>query len=200
MSCTKENNNPANTPSNQMFPHAVGDQWVYQYDDGSGDSDQYIYVDIIGKGTLPDGQEATIWTSTLQDRSNERYLLDSSFVVVDDQKAIFYDAPCRTCIPQMFDEERRYIFPLQVGNFWVPDGTFGDTTKVLNESSLIVPAGTFENTFQLSKTIGYRTNSFTNDSIWLTPNIGMTKYYKNEFSLGPLPGNGIWKLASYKLK
>ncbi|MGH2562999.1 MAG: hypothetical protein ACRDE5_00705, partial [Ginsengibacter sp.] len=141
-----------------------------------------------------------IWTSTLQDATNAKYLLDSSFVVVDDQKAVFYGVPCFTCTTQMPDEKRRYVFPLQIGNVWFTNKFFGDTTKILNESSLTVPAGIFNNTFQLSKTIGYVTNSFTKDSIWLTPNIGMIKYYQNEYSLGPIPGNGIWKLASYKLK
>lgn len=198
-SCSKQENAPSNTSSNQMFPHAVGNHWVYKYDDGSN-SEQYIYVDIVGTGTLPDGQNATIWTSTLQDATNTKYLLDSSFVVVDDQKAIFYGVPCLTCTTQMPDEKRRYIFPLQVGNVWFTDKIFGDTTKVLNENSLTVPAGTFDNTFQLSKIIGYVTNSFTKDSIWLTPNIGLIKYYQNEYSLGPIPGNGIWKLKSYNLK
>jgi len=199
-SCSKENNKPSNTSSNQMFPHAVGNHWVYKYDDGYSNGDQYIYVNIVDTGTLPDGQRATIWTTTLQDAANNKYLIDSSFVVVDDKKAVFYAAPCRTCIPQMFDEKRRYIFPLQVSNTWFTDKFFGDTTKVLNENSLTVPAGTFDNTFQLSKIIGYVVNSFTKDSIWLTPNIGMTKYYQNEYSLGQIPGNGIWELSNYNLK
>src|SRR5665647_883261 len=200
ISCSKESTTLTNTSSNQIFPHNVGNHWVYRYDDGYCNSNQDIYVDIVGTGKLPDGQNATILTTTLQDAANNKYLIDSSFVVVDDQKAVFYAAPCRTCIPQMFDEKRRYIFPLQVGNTWYTDKFFGDTTRVLNESSLTVPAGTFDNTFQLSKTIGYVVNSFTKDSIWLTPNIGMTKYYQNAYSLGPIPGNGIWELSNYNLK
>ena len=189
-----------NTSSDQIFPNSVGNHWIYKYDDRKGTSEKYIFVSIVGTGTLPDGQHATIWTTTLQDAASNKYLIDSSFVVVDGQKAVFYAAPCRTCIPQMFDEKRRYIFPLQVDKTWFTDKSFGDTTKVLDESSLTVPAGTFENTFKLSKTKGYVTNSFIKDSVWLTPNIGMTKYYQNEFSLGPIPGNGIWSLSSYTLK
>ncbi len=199
VSCSKENNSPSNTSSNQQFPDKVGNHWVYKYNDGSN-SEQYIFVDIVGTGILPDGQNVTIWTSTLQDATNRKYLLDSSFVVVDEQKAVFYGVPCLTCTTQMPDEKRRYIFPLQVNNKWFTDKFFGDTTKVLNESSLTVPAGTFDSTFELSKTVGYVVNSFTKDTIWLTPNIGMTKFYQNEYSLGQLPGNGIWELLSYQLK
>ena len=195
ISCNKEKN----SSTTQIFPNNVGNQWVYEYKNGSTTGTQLIFVEVVGKGTLPDGQDATIWTSTLQDGANNRYLIDSSFVVADNQKAVFYAAPCRTCIPQMFDEKRRYVFPLQVGNTWFTDKFYGDTTKVLQKSTLTVPAGTFENTFQLSKTIGYVTNSFTKDTIWLTPNIGMTKYYQNQYNLGPIPGNGTWELSSYRL-
>lgn len=153
VSCSKENNSPSNTSSNQQFPDKVGNHWVYKYNDGSN-SEQYIFVDIVGTGILPDGQNVTIWTSTLQDATNRKYLLDSSFVVVDEQKAVFYGVPCLTCTTQMPDEKRRYIFPLQVNNKWFTDKFFGDTTKVLNESSLTVPAGTFDSTFELSKTVG----------------------------------------------
>lgn len=193
--CTKEKNQIAN----QLFPDAVGNQWIYKYDDRYTNSDQYIYVDIVGTGILPDGQTATIWTTTLQDASNNKYLIDSSFVVVDDQKVVFYAAPCRSCEPPSFDEKRRYMFPLQVGKIWFSDKFYGDTTRVLSENTVTVPAGTFGNTFKLSKTAG-GSNSYTDDTIWLAPKIGMTQYYQHEHTLGPIPGNGIWKLASYKLK
>lgn len=199
VSCTKENNQPQNTSSNQVFPNGVGNHWVYKYEDGNSNGERYIYVDIVGVTTIQ-VESATIWTSTLQDASNTKYLIDSSYVVVNDEKAVFYAPPCLTCTPQPLYEKRRYVFPLQVGNFWFTDKFFGDTTKVLNEKSLTVPAGTFQNTFQLSKTVGYVTNSFTRDSIWLTPNIGMTKYYQDEYSLGPFPGNGTWELITYNLK
>ncbi len=198
-SCTKEKDQISNSFSTQIFPNEVGDHWIYKYDDGDSNSEQYIYVDIVGTTTLQ-GQRATIWTSTLQDTSNTKYLIDSSYVVVENQKAVFYAPPCLTCTPQLVYEKRRYVFPLQVSNLWFTNKTSGDTTKVLSENSLTVPAGTFQNTFHLSKTIGYVTNSFTKDSIWLTPNVGMTKYYQDEYSLGPIPGNGTWELATYNLK
>lgn len=182
-----------------MFPNTVGNHWVYKYNDGIN-SNQYIDVDIVGTTTLPNGQAATIWTSTLYDNTNQKFSLDSSYVVVDNEKSIFYAPPCLPCIPSTIDEKRRYIFPLQVGNKWFTNVFFGDTTKVLNENSLTVPAGTFINTFLLSRTIGYVVNTYTKDTVWLTPNIGMTKYIQNHYSLGPLPGNGIWELESYNLK
>lgn len=190
-SCKKENN----TSSNKSFPNKVGNHWIYKYNDGDSTVEQYIYVDIIGTGVLPNGQNATIWTIKI-----DTLLIGIEYVVVDDQKAIFYNTPCYTCTQQMPDERRRYIFPLQINNKWFTQASYGDTTKVLSQGPITVPAGTFENTYQLSKTDGYVTNSFTKDTIWLTPNIGMTKFYQDEYSLGPIPGNGTWELKSFNLK
>jgi hypothetical protein len=198
--CSKEEKQLINRASDQAFPDRVGDHWVYKYDDLNSNDKQYILVDIVGATTLPDGRSVSIWTSTLQDKSNTKYLIDSSYVTIDDQKAVFYAPPCLTCTDHTAYEKRRYIFPLRVGNTWFTNEFFGDTTCVLSNESLTVPAGMFNNTFQLSKTVGYVTNSFTKDSIWLTLNIGMTKYYQDAYSLGPIPGNGIWELESYDLK
>lgn len=127
-SCTKENNQTQNTFSNQVFPNEVGNHWVYKYNDGYSNSEQYIYVDIVGTTTLQ-GQSATIWTSTLQDASNTKYLIDSSYVVVDNQKAAFYAPPCLTCTPQPIYEKRRYVFPLQEGNLWFTDNFLATRQK-----------------------------------------------------------------------
>jgi hypothetical protein len=195
--CTQENNQTAS--SNQIFPNEVGDQWVYKYDVGFSNSEQYIYVDIVGKTTLQ-GHSVTIWNTTVQDASNRKYLIDSSYVLVDNEKAVFYAPPCLTCTPQPLYEKRKYIFPLEVGNKWFTSVTWGDTTKVLSKEDVTVPAGTFHNTYKLSKIIGYVYETYTRDSIWLTPKIGMTRRFQNEFRTAPVPGNGIWELTSYNLK
>lgn len=183
-----------------MLPNSVGNQWVYKYNNGISTADQYIYVNIVGTGTLPDGRSATIWTSTTHDPAGSTILIDSSFAVIDNQQAIFYTAPCSSCTPPIL-EERRFVFPLQVGNVWFTSRPSGDTTKVLSKGTLTVPAGTFENTFQLSKTVGYVTNSFTKDTLWYTPGIGITKYNRYIYNVGPpTVGNGIWELSSYTLK
>ena len=82
----------------------------------------------------------------------------------------------------------------------IPVSLPGDTTKVLANSTLTVPAGTFENTFELSKKRNYVVNAWTNNQIWFTPTVGMTKLNQGEFNLGPVIGNGIWQLANYSLK
>jgi hypothetical protein len=194
--CQKTNN----TPSAEFFPNQVGDHWVYKYSLSlSPDIDTgLIKVDIVGQITLPDGEKAKIWATRY---SNDPNNIDTSYVVSDASLVKIYNGDiCLPCTTQMPGERRRYILPLAVNNKWYSALVFGDTTKVLSELNLSTPAGIFKNTFQLSKTIGYAVNSYTIDTIFLSSNIGMTKFIQEEYSLGPFPGNGIWKLAGYSLK
>ena len=196
VSCNKEVKEPSGDP----FPNQVGDHWEYLYNDGSDNRDLQINVDIVGTGKLPDGSEATIWNTTLHLSADTVYLIDSVYVVENNQEVFLFHAPCWTCTQKMPDEWRSYIRPLHVNSYWYNQAPWGDTTRVLSQEDITVPAGTFPNTFKLIHKVGYAVNSYTNDTIWLTPNIGMTKYSQNEFSLGPLPGNGTWELTNYSLK
>jgi hypothetical protein len=194
--CQKTNN----TASAEFFPNQVGDHWVYKFSPSlSPEIDTgLIHVDIVGQTTLPDGEKAKIWATRY---SNDLNNIDTSYVVSDASLVKIYNGDiCLPCTTQMPGERRRYILPLVVNNKWHSALVFGDTTKVLSELNLSTPAGIFKNTFQLSKTIGYVVNSYTIDTIFLSPNIGMTKFIQEEYSLGPFPGNGIWKLAGYSLK
>jgi hypothetical protein len=196
VSCNKDRNNALDT----VFPDKIGDQWIYKFTNGNSSSRQFIYVDIAGSSTLPDGRAAMIWNTSLHDSLNNISLIGTEFVVANNEDIIFYEAPCQGCPDPVALERRRYKFPLRVKNEWFTSSIFGDTTKVLSWGNITVPGGTFPNTFLLFKNIGYVTNSYTRDSIWLTPGIGMTRFYQNEFILGLLPGNGVWELDSYTIK
>jgi hypothetical protein len=187
--------------STAAFPNEIGDHWVYKYSpsgDPAADTGT-IQVDIVGQTILPNGEPAKIWVTKY---SNDPNYADDTTLVVDSASTviIYYNNICQFCTEKMPDEWKTYNFPLQVSEEWTYAENYRDTTKVLDELSLLVPAGNFPNTFQLSRTVGYVTNSFTKDTIFITPAVGITKYYQNEFSLGPFPGNGLWELASYQLK
>lgn len=84
-----------------------------------------------------------------------------------------------------------------LGNSW----SVGiDTTEVLNQGSISVPAGTFTNVFQVSHRRGVVTNSWINDTIYFKEQIGLVKLSQMEYDLGPLMGNGIWELVSYHVQ
>jgi hypothetical protein len=185
-------------PPSTVFPNQIGDQWVYKYSP-SGDpaaDTSTIEVTIVGQAALPDGESAKIWVTNYSDIPNYP---DTSLVVDSPATVkIYFNNICLGCTNKMPEERRRYKFPLQVSDQWIYN--LNDSTTVLHELSLDVPAGNFPNTFQLSKTVGYVTNSFTRDTIFITPGVGVTKFIQNEFSLGPFRGNGLWELASYRLK
>gem|GEM_PF-2068111 len=182
------------------FPNQVGDHWVYKYSpSGSPAADTgTIQVDIVGQTLLPDGEPAKIWVTKYSNAPN----YPDTTLVVDSASTvkIYFNNICPNCTNKMPDEWKRYNFPLQVSDEWPYAGYYHDTTKVLAELNLQVPAGNFPNTFQLSRTVGYATNSYIKDTIFITPAVGVTKCFQKEFNLGPVPGNGLWELASYQLK
>ena len=184
-SCRNENNPPANIISE--FPNEVGNHWRYEYKPFSG-STSYIEVDIIGTTSLPSGHLAKIWVYKILNYS------DTNFVAFDGQTATIYRRNLNGSIPQVY-EKTRYLFPLQIGNVWRSQL---DSIRVFANSTLTVPAGTFENTFALSKR-GQGPNVVTRDTIWFTPQVGMIKLKQLELELGPVPGNGIWELVDYSL-
>ena len=182
------------------FPNQVGDHWVYKYSlSGSPAADTgTIQVDIVGQTLLPDGEPAKIWVTKYSNAPN----YPDTTLVVDSASTvkIYFNNICPNCTNKMPYEWKRYNFPLQVADEWPYAGYYHDTTTVLAELSLQVPAGNFPNTFQLSRTVGYATNSYIKDTIFITPAVGVTKCIQKEFNLGPVPGNGLWELASYQLK
>lgn len=189
--CKKHKEQPAILSD---FPNEIGDHWRYRYI-YSPSQIFYLDVDIIGTRIMPDGQSAKIWLY--------KYLsyTDTTFVVSDGQVAKIY-GNIYYSIPPPYYEIMHYSFPLQVGTVYaypVP-AFYRDTSKVLENLSLTVPAGTFNNTFKISKTRGYIVNSWTNDTIWFAPTVGMIKSRIGEYNLGPAAFNGIWELTEYSLK
>lgn len=182
------------------FPNRVGDRWIYKYSpSGSPNADtSTIEVDIVGEMMLRDSETATIWVT--------KYSFDPSYpdtALVADSGAfvkVYYDDICSTCTNYMPTEWKRFHFPLQAGYEWISPSLLNDTAKVLTEQNVEVPAGNFPNSFEVANTIGYSVNSFTKDTIFITPGVGITKFFKEEFSLGPFPGNGQWLLSSWQLQ
>lgn len=190
-SCKKDN--PGLVFSSKTFPNDIGDHWRYKYT-YNGQNNSYIDVDIINQKTLPNGQSALVWVYKILSNT------DTVLVTSNNDSTIIYENFCSTCPNPTLYVRMKYFFPLQTGNIWFGDFIWGDTTKVLNNNSLTVPAGTYTNTFELSKKIGYVVNSVTKNEIWFTPNVGLTKLNQYELNLGPVLGNGLWELDNYLVK
>jgi hypothetical protein len=91
----------------------------------------------------------------------------------------------------------QYRFPLTVGASWLGVYYFRDTTWVKSQTSITVPAGGFDNSFMLIKRRTPGFNYYVYDSIWFTPAVGVIRRKNFEYSLGPLPFNGLWELTEY---
>ncbi len=190
ISCTKDNSQQID-----YFPNNLGYQWIYKLTSSDIDT---IKVEIVGEGTLPNGVSAKIWKYTY--KLPTLIYIDTFWVSYINNDVRIYDKPCFTCTDKMPFERLHYILPLNVGKSWFTNAAYGDTTKVLDQESISVPEGSFTNVFRLSKVRGYVTNSLTNDTIYFKEHVGLVKLNQNEFSLGPVIGNGIWELISYNFK
>jgi hypothetical protein len=189
-SCKKDNQ--IIQPQTQSFPNQVGDKWIYRLTDHNIDT---VKVEIVGQGSLPDGTSAKIWKYTYQFPSQT--VIDTFLVTSINNEVRMYSSNCWSCMDPMPSERFHYILPLSVGNTWFTDI---DTTKVLNQESISVPAGTFTNVFQLAHLRHYVTNSWKNDTIYFKEQIGLVKLSQLENDLGPILGNGIWELISYHVQ
>ncbi len=179
----KKNDPGVDSSIASLFPNDVGDNWTYQ---SVSSPSQTLMVQIVGNGTLPNGTGVKLWKYTYP------AFIDSMWVAEVGDTVIFYTTS--------YTEQRRLVFPLTVGKTWYTNAVYGDTTKVLAETTTTVPLGQYTDVFEVAQKVGPVTNSSVNDTLWLEEHIGFVKLSQNEYNLGPEPGNGVWELTSYSLK
>jgi len=192
-SCNKDNQIiPIQT---QNFPNRIGDSWIYRLT--SNNNIDTIKVEIVDQGLLPDGTSAKIWKYTYQ-YPLQTYI-DTLLVSSIANDVRIYGNTCWTCPNSPSFEVLHYSFPLIIGKLWVSNTSYRDTTKVLNQVNVSVPAGDFSYVFELSHLKGFIFNSWTYDTIYFLSQIGLVKKKQHEYDLGPVIGNGTWELISYKV-
>jgi hypothetical protein len=192
-SCKKENNPPANIISE--FPNEVGDHWRYLYTWGIATVHlDTIDVDIVGTRTITGGQTAKVWAYKYK-FNNYPMVHDTGYVIVDSQLVKIYLYAYGS-----YYERKRYKLPVTVGDIWTIPQNYKDTTWVLGNHAVTVPAGTFPNTYALRQERKYIVNSWTNNDIYLSPQVGLVKFDQSEYSLGDVLGNGLWELISYTVQ
>jgi hypothetical protein len=180
------------------FPNSIGDNWKYKWSHSS--LVDTVQVEIVGQGILPNGDSAKIWKYTFQTATQT--IIDTTWVTHIGNIVRIFSNPCWICTDPMPYERFRYEMPLIIGNYWDSDslcGT-GDTTKILNSATIIVPVDTFENVFQLARTQSFLFNSFKLDTIYFKEHIGLLKMRQFEYNLSDVLGNGLWELTSYHVQ
>ena len=188
-SCKKDSDPPVNIISE--FPNEIGDHWRYLYTWGIATTHRdTIDVDIVGTRTITGGQTAKVWAYRYQ-FNNYPNAYDTSYVVVDSLvKIYFYQYGA-------YYERKRYKLPFTVGSVWTIPQNYRDTTWVLGNYAVTVPAGTFLNTYELKHEQKPFLNTWTNNQIWFSPQVGVVKYNQFQYNFVPLPGNDLWELISY---
>ena len=201
ISCKKALNQESTQNNIAYFPNTIGNNWRYKI---------FILVDSLPFGTmdvniikdtiLQNNEMAKVWAFDFVSIATNRHSFDTNYVVSTEQLVKIYAKTCpgSSC---GISVKQSYVLPLVVGNSWLWPFAPGwmDTTRILSQGSLTVPAGTFENTFNLFKIRPHAPNSDARNSIWLTPYVGMIQLNQFELNLGPVFGTGIWVLESYSL-
>jgi len=193
LSCRKDESK-SNSASSDPIPNLVGDYWKYDIHSSNGDMIGNLEVRIISQHSLPNGRLVTSWVYAYPEFTDTLYkvLSDSSF-----DEYMYDPAIDGRILPQM-----RYALPMVVGfKYAVNPELYSDSVSVVSESSVTVPAGTFDHTIE-HDFIGthYIGNYWNNSRYWFTPNIGNTRMEISVFNLGPDIRNGIYELTEYRLK
>jgi hypothetical protein len=96
----------------------------------------------------------------------------------------------------------RYVFPLDPGRKWaINQPPYTDSVRVLKDTTINVPAGSFDNTAKLGFIGSHYIGNYYNRSLyWFTPNVGITRMDYAVFNLGYDKYYGIYELLEYRLK
>jgi hypothetical protein len=188
-SCKKGQQDSALVPHNYnpTFPDSEGSYWEYAFVDSFTSTRDTITIKVAGKTTLENGQEVSIWA-----KSSRLGLADTNYVASLPDGVFVYGNRLPNSLM------KKYIMPVSVGNYWV-NVNQADTTKVADEGSLTVTAGSFSNVFRLYRY--YKPlpgNNTTREEEWFVPNVGIVK--RNYYQLSPaVVRQERWELVSYQV-
>lgn len=192
-SCHK-NDGPHSSGSSDQVPNSTGDYWKYSIQSSTGENKGYLEVRIIKTGSLADGRSVTTWVYSYPSFTDTIYKVLSNNTL--EEYSIFPDITTDN-FPVM-----RYIFPLETGMKWAINTTLAsDSVEVVADTTIKVPAGSFNHSMKLdftgSRFIG---NYWNNSQYWVTSHIGIVRMNYVIYNLGPDQHNGIYELVEYRLK
>jgi hypothetical protein len=148
--------------ADESFPNSVGSQWVYAVFDSMANSWDTVRVDIISTVDIGFGDRASVWRYTRSDAVWHRYMRTAG------RRVLEYHNPDRTAASTL------YIFPLQVGNRWISNPTWHDTSFVTMIDTVPSLSRVFENAFFIERKWQASGSSGRADT-WFVPRIGIVK-------------------------
>ena len=202
-----QNNGLSDLRQIQGFPNKVGDSWSYLVTDtayaygkhqGTNQTTDTLSVSVIGSTHLPDGTQAAIWRTAWPPElafSSPPWNVDTTYVWISadtvnmssGMEPVLHPPKSMKDIPIT----SKFIFPVQTGQTW---NIGPDSSRVVSVSSLQVPAGTFDNVYQILRNES-SFNFYLTEHDWLKPGVGLVQRM--------VAFNGTfytWKLISYHVK
>jgi hypothetical protein len=161
-----------------VFPDTLGASWTYAKYTIPDSTYDTVVVSIAGTRVLDNGDTATVWIY----RSLAG--VDTELVTRNDDLVTRYVHDSTG-----FHLTAFYLFPLSVGKAWI-DAFASDTSRVTAKESLTIPAGTFPETYWITRSYpghpGYQWIE-----TWFAPNVGIVKWVKMKYDFGPFSVYGI---------
>lgn len=198
LSCNKHTPEQ-NTPYDKYFANNVGNYWEYDVYDSSSvrvhsDYPRAYTVKVIISGIqkLVDGKDATVWEYQYPWGNDTNYVR-----LVGDTVKIF-DRVYSRSIEDLNFPRQIFLLPFEISKRWDGKLLYIDTSRVIRQEDVTVPAQTFTNCFDLFRHY-LGPNLEYNDSYWFKPNIGMVKIYLHEYNLGPVTIE-LWRLKRSVLR
>ncbi len=173
---------------NTEFPNNIGTFWKYKVYDSISTINDTLTITIVGTTNLNDGKVVTIWQNKYQTRIPNT---DTSYIYSGSEGIYFY---FNKTIQSLY---KIYKFPLTIGNYWLGNYV-KDTIKVTSKSSINTLAGSFSETYTLTRTARFFPNGSLFEQELFKPNIGLltSLQINNSGSYS----NENWELFSYLIK
>ena len=204
------NKHPTSSKSLQPvdFPKTVGSQWVYtRYDSTSAQTDT-LTVTILDTITITaTGELATVWdydplSPYIGVPFRQLYITATAGTVKPSSKDTTWVYHATDAIRPTFV----YVTPLAVDSFWTCDSciSWSDSTHVESTTTVIVPAGTFEDAFEVKRSYSCGIECSSTYTYWVKPGIGIVR--SHEVTWAGDGGGGwwetitTWELHSYQIR
>ncbi len=182
LNCSEKSVQPSNgNYSISDFPNTEGTQWIYSYYDSLNSKADTVTVTVLA--ALNQG-DTSIWQYSFSTYTDSQYVITRDDTIIM-RPVNSYKWP-----------ETILVFPLQSGNGW-KGSSITDTFTVINQETIIVPAGEFENSWFIEENWG-AFNDYGRIKIWFEPKVGVIKKHHLGWSFGL--ANNTWKLLSYTIK
>ncbi|SFQ20923.1 hypothetical protein SAMN04515674_11253 [Pseudarcicella hirudinis] len=178
------------------FPNKVGNQWTYLVKDNIQNIEAEVTVSIVGKTTIPTGEQATIWKYVYFNRIDTNYVVQLKDTIKVYEK-YFLRNPNSTTYRGVL--KKYYLYPLKLNNTWGSTLKNEIPTKVIEQKSITVKSGTYDKAFHLQTTGTACCNYSLSEDAWLTPGVGLLKLDRLE-KKPAVSDDSSWELINCKLK